>query len=299
MSLAAYQAVWADERIWGPAGKNGGLMPNEKLVMLALADFASPSGWAWPSTQTLAKKVGVSYRHCIRVLDTLERMGFIMMVAGGGWNGTNLYGINSICKGKFHPPSPDEIAKAMRTKKAAVSRPISPDSLSASLTPCQADDQERQMSAEPELTNRESLNSVEGPSLEAVLKFASEYPGNPARNVPPVIPESWARDHYHIRTFDKRDWAPAWQEAMVSLFENQYCDGNSKARGQVKNSKRGWSVWELKQVLEQLKKCAANHPANENSAAYTSDVPEEEKADYEQILKKIEVIETKIEKTAT
>lgn len=52
MSISATNAVW----------KMGALKPIEKLVLLALADYADADGACWPSVRLLAKKTAISER---------------------------------------------------------------------------------------------------------------------------------------------------------------------------------------------------------------------------------------------
>lgn len=52
--------------------------PAKKLLLLAIANHASPDGTnAWPSIATLARKTGISARHVRRLLRELEEEGWI------------------------------------------------------------------------------------------------------------------------------------------------------------------------------------------------------------------------------
>lgn len=56
----------------------------DRLVMLALADSADDAGSCWPSMLTLARKAKVNERTVRRSIRTLEGMGEVSTVAGGG-----------------------------------------------------------------------------------------------------------------------------------------------------------------------------------------------------------------------
>jgi DNA-binding transcriptional MocR family regulator len=64
----------------------------DRLVLLALADSADDSGSCWPSVLTLARKAAVSRRTVQRSLRTLEDMGEVSSVKGGG-TGSSRYRI--------------------------------------------------------------------------------------------------------------------------------------------------------------------------------------------------------------
>jgi hypothetical protein len=51
--------------------------PYAKLILLALADFASDAGDCWPSTDTIADKSGCSQRSVFRKLDELAQLGLL------------------------------------------------------------------------------------------------------------------------------------------------------------------------------------------------------------------------------
>jgi len=53
------------------------LPPTQKLILLALADFANDSGSCWPGVRTVAEKAGVSRATLFRHLDSLEQLRLI------------------------------------------------------------------------------------------------------------------------------------------------------------------------------------------------------------------------------
>jgi len=60
-------AVWEIQSIKG----------TEKLVLLSLADNANDNGICWPSLNTIARKCGVTRRQAIRIINDLEKLGFV------------------------------------------------------------------------------------------------------------------------------------------------------------------------------------------------------------------------------
>ena len=55
-----------------------GLKPAEKLLLRSLVDFMGNSAECWPSLTRLATEVGISVRHCRRLLRSLEAAGWIV-----------------------------------------------------------------------------------------------------------------------------------------------------------------------------------------------------------------------------
>jgi hypothetical protein len=74
--------------VWDHSASQG----TDRLVLLALADSADDSGSCWPSMLTLARKARVSERTVRRSVRTLEQMGEVSSVMGGG-TGSNRYRI--------------------------------------------------------------------------------------------------------------------------------------------------------------------------------------------------------------
>jgi transposase len=86
MSITASAAVW---RCFSQG-------VTQKLVLLALADFADKHWEAWPSMATLAAKVGLSVSQTQRVVRSLENGGWLVLVAnehGGRPGATRRYKI--------------------------------------------------------------------------------------------------------------------------------------------------------------------------------------------------------------
>lgn len=72
----------------------GGITRSEKLVLFTLADFHHTiNKAAWPNRETLAENCLLSVRHLQRVLDALERKGFIRTRSGKGRGNYSCYEI--------------------------------------------------------------------------------------------------------------------------------------------------------------------------------------------------------------
>lgn len=64
MSVPATNRVWSDASVGG----------SELLILLALADYANPAGFCYPSTPSIAAMVRLSIRQTGRILDRLEQV---------------------------------------------------------------------------------------------------------------------------------------------------------------------------------------------------------------------------------
>lgn len=67
MSIKLMTAVWDAE----------GLSSTQKLVLLALADWANDEGLCWPSVERLAKKTGLSGRAIQKTIRGFEELGIV------------------------------------------------------------------------------------------------------------------------------------------------------------------------------------------------------------------------------
>jgi hypothetical protein len=63
MSIAASAWVWENSLTKG----------SEKLVLLALADYANEAGQCWPSIATIARRCGLERRYIIDLLHPKQR----------------------------------------------------------------------------------------------------------------------------------------------------------------------------------------------------------------------------------
>ena len=85
MSVAMLSRVW----------KHSKARLGDRLVLLALADFANDHGEAWPSVETLAKKSRLSERETQYALRRLERSGELKVLPNKGPRGCNVYQITA------------------------------------------------------------------------------------------------------------------------------------------------------------------------------------------------------------
>jgi len=97
MSVRIMSIVWDSQ-----------LGPNEKLVLLALADFANDNGEnAWPSVATIAQKTSLGERTVQRKLIEMIQSGLITR-DGRGPRGTNRYHISRSAIENYRQPAPQE-----------------------------------------------------------------------------------------------------------------------------------------------------------------------------------------------
>lgn len=85
MSLDVLTAIWRD-----PPCKGGDL-----LCLLAIADNADESGYAWPSVQTIARKAAMTERGAQKCLAKLVEAGLLRVEIGGGRGKSNAYQITT------------------------------------------------------------------------------------------------------------------------------------------------------------------------------------------------------------
>ncbi len=98
--------------VWKNYKKQGG----HKLVMLALADFASDdTGESWPSIATLAEMACVSERQVQKIIADLKQSGDIEVTEARGRNHTNIYKI--IKKDELHDTFSEEKKVNYSTEK--------------------------------------------------------------------------------------------------------------------------------------------------------------------------------------
>ena len=74
MSIKVMSQVWAE----GPNSAS------ERLLLLALADFADDNGVCWPSMETIAEKACMSERNARRVVRKLESEGYLETMPSSG-----------------------------------------------------------------------------------------------------------------------------------------------------------------------------------------------------------------------
>ena len=86
-----FMSVVMLSRVWKTSKAHLG----ERLVLLALADFANDAGEAWPSVETLAKKSNLSERKTRYALRRLEQTGEIKTLRNKGPKGCNVYKITA------------------------------------------------------------------------------------------------------------------------------------------------------------------------------------------------------------
>lgn len=79
-------------------------------------------------------------------------------------------------------------------------------------------------------------NGITGvPTEDEVLQFARDYPGDMARAIPPQIPDQWALNWFAWRADPCRPFPNDWQADFIRRFRSDWVNGDSRARGQVRN----------------------------------------------------------------
>ena len=93
MSIKVMSWVW----------DNGPKDPTERLMLLALADWADDSGSCYPSMVGIAEKTAVTERGARGIVRRLEASGWITIKTGGGRGGKNVYRILMVKPGTRNP----------------------------------------------------------------------------------------------------------------------------------------------------------------------------------------------------
>ena len=88
MSIKVMSSVWEKAEVKG----------SKLLLLLALADFANDDGICWPRIDTLAKKIRMSDRHTIRLIQQLEvdKQIEIKRQSSNGMKANNIYRLAKI-----------------------------------------------------------------------------------------------------------------------------------------------------------------------------------------------------------
>ena len=80
------------------------LRHNQKIVLLALSDFANDEGVCWPSLETLSKRCGLVKSSLMKHLKLLETQGFVSRKKRNktsGFSDSNLYHLNKLQMTKY------------------------------------------------------------------------------------------------------------------------------------------------------------------------------------------------------
>lgn len=258
MSLRALTTVWAESKATGTL----------LLLELAIADTANDQGWAWPGIDFLAQKSRMSRRSVVDLLQRLEEIGELQVERNAGPRGTNMYLLLLVSKGAIPAPPVQPPAQVMQP---TVKIPALPVQAVAPVQDLHGAIPAPSVAPEPSVTEPHTVevaDAPEWPALEQVLELARSYPGNMHKGIPAAIPELWAQNYYHFRTFERQEWPKEWQKAMVFKFEIEWQDGRRAARGQSSskqpeagNSNKS-APRERGEILQELEQAqATNAPA--------------------------------------
>lgn len=124
-----------------------GLGPNDRLVLLCLADHADDGGTCYPSVPRIMARTGLSDRGVQKALKRLEGVGMVSVRHGGGRGNSNSYTINP------EPHSPNAVRNP---------EPHSPNELQ---NPEQRSENPEQNAINPEPRSGEPYRTIKEPSV--------------------------------------------------------------------------------------------------------------------------------------
>lgn len=281
--MRALQAVWDNSKATGTL----------LLLELAIADCANDTGVSWPGIEYLARKSRMSRRSIVSLLQKLEELGEIVVERNMGPNFTNRYIIPLVTRGAT-VAWVQAAARGGADSCTGVVQKVAPV-LGGGGANCMG-----QVAHQPSGTKTAAAigdGAVEWPSEETVLEFARSYPGSMAKGIPARIPDRWSKKYWGWLTFRLKKWTADWKTEIYWRFEMEWQDGVYLTREKTAaetSGANGGGVWANTRRLELLKKRAANHPANELSAAYLGDPTKEDWDDYEKLKEEIQHCEKQI-----
>jgi hypothetical protein len=203
VSITLMSAVWPLE-----------IPPNEKLVILALADNANDAGECWPSMATLKLKTSLSERTIQRCLRELEAKSLVQVEARYGRS--NVYVLSVKAPVTVTPPSERHPVTVSPHPRQADTSPPSPcHPTPVTVTPRTI----IEPSGEPSGTVRARRASTRCPEEFVVTeamrtKMAAECPG-----VDLDRETAKFRDHTYAKA--RSDWPATWRNWMREAYDRR------------------------------------------------------------------------------
>lgn len=154
------------------------LAPNERLVALALADFADDHGRCWPSLTTIGQKIGYSRRNTRRIVKTLRDLGYVDILIKAGPRRTPLYQLHPEIlaypeKDMLEPPLP----------MPPPERGDSPDPPEGTPPPLRGDSPDPLSVSEPPENHQEVLGEMREDNLSPLALTHDEAPWGPVERL--------------------------------------------------------------------------------------------------------------------
>lgn len=205
--------------------ENGPKDPSERLVLLALADYATDNGEWSPSMIGIAEKAGMTERGARGVIRRLEDGGWIEVRVGGGRGGKSHY---RVLMGRAVNPEPET-----RNDKPGMTNPERHVEKPGTKRP----ETRNQRSAEPSGT----INKEAGASLESAP--AQQFDLDPPPKKPPrrasPLPPDWIPSDRNLADACDRNFTEAEIHEQSDAFRDYHL-----ARGTVfKDWDAAWRTW--------------------------------------------------------
>lgn len=207
--------------VWDHSVSSG----TDRLVMLALADNADDRGACWPSMLTIARKARISERTARRSVRTLEELGELVSVRGGGM-ASNRYRINLDPRVALADPGHDD--------PAAIGTPGQNDP-PGQIDPGVITD----ISARPAPVNMAAGSPVtEEPSIDKSSKRTKGAPASRGSR----LPENWMRSPADIEWQHTEGIPDEFARVVTGEFKDYWLGAAGRNASKV-NWSRAWRTW--------------------------------------------------------
>jgi hypothetical protein len=211
VSVRASSDVWEFSRASG----------TDLLVLLAIADYASDTGVAWPAQTTIAKKARCSDRTVRRCIDNLVAAGELVIVEEGNGRGKSARYRVTVTRSECPPSDGEERWTPAQERRTSAQERWTPEvekvDTAMSTEPCEP--------CEPSAEPRDARETVPSPHLTitaAVAACPSTDLDAQVRIVSDAVGGLWASQVAVVRNalMDDRDGVARLAEHAVAVAEH-------------------------------------------------------------------------------
>lgn len=210
-------SVRVSSLIWDCSDSTG----SNRLMLLAIADFADDDGWAFPSVATLARRCRMQRRNAIYTLAELEASGELEVKKKAGPFGVNLYRITLGENVQRSAPPVQQVAPQNHVQRSAPPvQPIVKTSATQCTTPVQRSAPEPSLNRnEPSVVGARAPRSPadRGSRLPENWTLPADWRAWAVQHRPDLDPDATAdafADYWHAAPGAKGrkvDWFATWR----------------------------------------------------------------------------------------